>query len=348
PQSIHLDLLDDGIYNKLQTHPEDLYRFIPKDNTEHIVIDEVQKVPALLNSVHKLIEEKKFKFILTGSSSRKLKKEGVNLLAGRALICHMFPLTVRELGADFNLLRALDFGTLPSLLTEESPSKYLESYVRAYIKEEVNSERLVRSLANFSRFLEAATFSHARELVVSNVAKECAVERKVVEDYFSILEDLLLSFRLPVFSKRAKRELLTKERFFFFDSGIFHTLRPKGPLDTPEEIRGCSLEGLVCNEIRALNSYFSWGLELFHWRTKKKEEVDLILYGHKSFVAIEIKSSEKVRNDFLEGLKIFKKDYPTAQAILLYGGEKEYYLDDIQVVPVVSFLLKPEKYIFKV
>jgi len=343
--AVYLDLLEDDIYNELLTRPDNLSRYVHKNKNIPIIIDEVQKIPALLNVVHKLIEETKRQFILTGSNSRKLKKEGVNLLAGRALVYNMYPFTSRELGPDFNLKKALDYGTLPSLLTETNPKKYLESYVRMYIKEEVEHERLARNLSDFSRFLEAATFSQSQILVVSNVAKECNVERKVVEDYFSILEDLLVCFRLPVFSKRAKRELLLKEKFFFFDSGVFNILRPKGPLDTPEEVRGLSLEAFVVNEIRALNHYYDWGLNLFHWRTQKKEEVDVVLYGEKSFCAIEVKSSSRVRDEFLKGLRLFKQDYPKSKAFLLYTGEKEYYYDDVYVVPVEKFLLSMGDYV---
>jgi predicted AAA+ superfamily ATPase len=343
---IYIDLLDYETLNLLQSHPDHLTRLIPTNYKEFVIIDEIQKIPQLLNTVHQLIEDRKIKFILTGSSSRKLKKEGVNLLAGRALVYHMHPLTVRELGKDFNLVHALDYGTLPSLLSENSPKKYLESYVQIYIKGEINSERLVRNIGSFSRFLEAATFSHGHELVVSNVAQECAVERKVVEDYFSILEDLLLCYRIPIFAKKAKRELLKKDKFFYFDPGIYQILRPKGPLDTPDDVRGAALENLVFNEIRALNHYFDWDLEIFHWRTKNKMEVDIILYGEKSFTAIEVKSASKVRGEYLNGLKYFKQDYPQAKLILLYGGHKEYFLDDVKIVPVEAFLIKPENYLF--
>ncbi|MGK5089724.1 ATP-binding protein [Bdellovibrionota bacterium FG-2] len=341
PESAVLNLLDDELYRRLLARPESLLDWVPKQQRSKpimpIVIDEVQKIPALLNEVHRLIEDEKLVFVLTGSSARKLNRGAANLLAGRAYRYEMFPLTSVETQKDFDLKRALQYGMLPAINKEPNPKAFLSTYVSTYLKEEIQQEGLTRNLAGFARFLEAASFSQAQPLVVSNVAQDCQIERKVVEDYFSILEDLMIGVRLPVFAKRAKRELYSKNKFYFFDVGVFQSIRPKGPLDFTEELQGAALETLVFQELRALNSYLDWGYELFYWRTKSKHEVDLILYGEKGLHAIEVKSSSRVRKEDLTGLKLFASDYPTASLTLVYLGTKQYVESDIRVIPATDF-----------
>ena len=218
--ALYLDLLEAEIFNDLLANPQRLERFIPKDFKDWIVIDEVQRVPELLNEIHRLIEQKKYHFILTGSSARKLRTRASNLLAGRALHYAMYPLTASELGKDFRLDHSLKFGQLPSVYAEKDPKKYLESYVKMYLEQEIRQEGLTRNLGAFSRFLEAASFSQGSILNISSVARECAVERKVVESYFMILEDLLIGYRLPVFAKKAKRRVASHPKFYFFDVGV--------------------------------------------------------------------------------------------------------------------------------
>ncbi|HPI40041.1 MAG TPA: AAA family ATPase [Pseudobdellovibrionaceae bacterium] len=338
-KSTYIDLLDDEIYNNLSAQPKNIADYI-SDSKHPIVIDEVQKIPHLLDEVHRLIELKKYRFILSGSSARKLRKSGVNLLAGRAYTYNFHPMTSVEMGTDFNLNQALQFGLLPMTTQVKDPMKYLQSYVRTYLKEEVQQEGLTRNLPAFSRFLQAASFSQASPLNVSKVASECAVDRKVVEDYFSILNDLLLTVQLPVFSKRAKRDLITKSKFFFFDNGVYRTIRPRGPLDSESELNGFSLETLVMQNIRALNDYYEWGYELFFWHTRTHQEVDLVLYGPKKLVAIEVKTSARVRKEDLVAMLLFKEDYPVAEAILVYGGTEEKFIQGIRILPAKQFFLQ--------
>ncbi len=204
PSALYLDLLEAELYNDLLANPQRLENLIPKKFDHWIILDEVQKIPALLNEVHRLIEKYTYRFIMTGSSARSLRRRGVNLLAGRALTSFLHPLTAAELGEDYQLDHSLQYGQLPCAYTETNPKAYLESYVQTYLREEIQQEGLLRNLAAFTRFLEAASFSQGSILNVSNVSRECAVERKVVENYFSILEDLLLGVRLPVFTKKSK------------------------------------------------------------------------------------------------------------------------------------------------
>lgn len=341
PSAVYIDLLEAELFNRLLANPQNLKNFIPANFDDWIIIDEVQKIPELLNEVHRLIESKGYKFVLTGSSARKLRKQGQNLLAGRALTFHMHPLTSKELGENFKLERSLQFGNLPCAYTEPEPKKYLESYVKTYLQEEVQFEGLTRNLGAFSRFLEAASFSQGGVLNISSVARDCAIERKVVENYFCILEDLLIARRLPVFTKRAKRRTAIHSKFYFFDVGVYRTLRPMGPLDAPEEAEGPSLETLILEELIALNDYLDLGYKFYYWRTSGGVEVDFVLYGNNGLLAIEIKRGSRINESMLKGLKLFKRDYPEARCVFIYGGERRQWFGDIEVIPVIDFLKDP-------
>lgn len=337
-KAVYLDLLESEIYNDLLANPQRLENFIPQGFDDWIILDEVQRVPTLLNEAHRLIEKSKLKFILTGSSARKLKQKDINLLAGRALTYHLYPLTTLELKNDFSLKHALTYGHLPATFSEPDIKRYLESYVTTYLREEVLQEGLTRNLGAFSRFLETASFSQGQVLNMSEIARECACHRKVVENYFSILKDMMIGYYLPVFSKRAKRRLILHPKFYFFDVGIYRTLRPKGPLDLPEEIEGTALETFIYQEIKALNDYLELGYSLFYWRTASQIEVDFVLYGQPGIIAIEVKRTKKSSAKHLKGLKTFLKDYPTAKAYFVYLGERTMRDGKIEIVPIRKFL----------
>jgi uncharacterized protein len=340
PTASYVDLLDDDTFRRLLARPKSLadhFTDVGPSKPRVVVIDEVQKVPALLDEVHRLIERDKIQFVLTGSSARKLRKQGTNLLAGRALTYSLFPLTAYELGSDFVIKRALEHGTLPMAVTSDSPKKYLASYVKTYLKEEIEQEGLTRKLESFARFLETASFSQGSILSVSQIAVDAQVPRKVVEDYFTILRDLLLAYELPVFSRRAKRELMVKRKFFFFDAGLYRTLRPKGPLDSAAELNGPAFETLCLQELLALNHYLDLGYEFFHWRTRKHEEVDLVLYGESGFLAFEFKSSERLREEDFRHLDLFGEDYPQATRIIVYGGTEAREWRGTRILPARRF-----------
>jgi len=303
-----------------------------------VVLDEIQRLPDLLNEVHRLIEARRLRFVLTGSSARKLRRKGVNLLAGRALTRFMHPLTAMELGRDFDLRRGLRYGGLPFACTEPDPRDYLKSYVTTYLREEVQQEGFARNLAAFARFIEAASFSQGAILNVAAVARESAVHAKVAEDYFSMLEDLLIAVRLPVFAKRAKRRIVAHPKFYFFDAGVFQTIRPRGPLDATEEIAGPALETLVLQQLRALNDYRGLGYSFHYWKTAAGDEVDFVLYGERGLVAIEVKMTQRVRSDDLQGLRRFRDDYPKAKAFLLYTGSHRRHDAGIEIVPAEDAL----------
>jgi predicted AAA+ superfamily ATPase len=333
PESIYIDLLEAELFNDILANPQRLENFIPRGYRNFIIIDEVQKIPEILNEVHRLIEKFRYKFILTGSSARKLRRKGPNLLAGRALTYNMYPLTVSELGKDFDLNHSLCYGHLPCAFTEPHPKKYLESYVKTYLEQEIMQEGLTRNLSSFARFLESASFSQGSVLNISEIARECAIERKTVENYFSILEDLLIAYRIPVFTRRAKRRLTAHTKFYYFDAGVFKTLRPTGPLDMPEEIQGAGLETLFLQEIMALNSYLNLGYKIFFWRTSNNIEVDFILYGEHGIKAFEIKRTAKITSQMLKGLRFFKNDYPMAKTYMIYCGNRRMQQDEIEILP---------------
>lgn len=338
PKALYLDLLEAELFNDLLANPQRLENLIPIGFKDWIIIDEVQRVPEILNEVHRQIEKNKRKFILTGSSPRKLRKKRHNLLAGRALAYSMHTLTAQELGKDFNFEHSLKYGQLPSVYVESRPKQYLESYVRTYLEQEIKQEGLTRNLAAFSRFLEAASFSQGSVVNITEVARECAIERKVVENYFNILEDLLIGYRVPVFTRKAKRRIVAHPKFYFFDVGIFRTLRPMGPLDMPEEAEGAAFETLFFQELMALNKMYQTAYSLYYWRTSNQVEVDFILYGPKGLLAFEVKRTGRISGSMLSGLKAFKKDYPMARTFFVYGGTRRQREGDIDIVPIQDML----------
>lgn len=338
PGALYLDLLEAEVFNDLLANPQRLERMIPKGFRDWIIIDEVQKIPSLLDEVHRLIERERHRFVLTGSSARKLRRGGHNLLAGRALTFALHPLTAAELGRDFRLDHSLAFGHLPSAYTEDNPDAYLESYVQTYLQEEVKEEGLTRNLGAFARFLEAASFSQASLLNVSAVARECRVERKVVENYFGILNDLLIAYRVPAFLRRSRRRQTAHDKFYFFDVGVYRTLRPRGPLDMPEEIEGAALETLFLQELVALNALLDRKYAIHYWRTSTGVEVDFVLYGPRGLLALEVKRTSRLASPHLKGLKTFLTDYPMARAILVYGGRRELNEGGIRALPLEKAL----------
>lgn len=334
PQALFVNLLRADFHTPLAADPGRLEALIPPDYDDWVIIDEIQRLPALLNEIHNLIEVRRLNFILTGSSARTLRRKGVNLLAGRALTYHMHPLTTAEQQDAFSLRDSLQFGHLPARFSESDPAKYLKDYVQTYLWEEVMQESLTRNIGHFSRFLEVASFCQGETLNISNIAREAHIKRPVVENYFSILEDLLIATRLPVFARKAKRKLVSQRKFYFFDAGAFRAVRPLGVLDSEAEIDGPALETLVLQELRALNDYRGYDYQIFFWRTRSNLEIDFILDGPHGLLAMEIKRSTHIQPKDTRALKEFKKDYPDAQCFIFYGGTAPLYLDDITALPI--------------
>ena len=338
--AIVINLLRSDTYTALAADPSRLESRIPPGFQHWVVIDEVQKIPALLDEAHRLIEEKGYKFLLTGSSARKLKQQGANLLAGRARKHTMHPLTCQELGEDFSLNKALQFGMLPEVYVGDDPKHYLSTYVSTYLQEEILQEGIVRHIGEFTRFLEVASFSQGEILNYSEIGREAGIKRKVVANYFDITIDLMLGTMLPVFTKHAQRQLISHPKFYFYDVGVYRAIRPTGPLDSHESIDGHALETLVLQHIRALNDYSQLGYKLYYWRTKNGVEVDFVAYGEKGLIGIEVKRKRRLNGKDLRGLKLFGQDYPVAKLYCFYGGDMAEYHDSITALPISEGLQK--------
>lgn len=339
--ALWIDLLDPENFRLFSSHPKRLAQILEADpHAQTIIIDEIQKVPPLLDVIHSLIEQKKgYQFVLTGSSARKLKQHGVNLLGGRALLRHMPPFFAKELGKDFDLSRNLKLGMLPIVLDSDVPEEVLRAYVGIYLKEEVQAEGIVRKMGDFARFLETMSFSHGSLINTSNIARECGVARRTVESYLTILQDLLLGFQLDVFTRKAKRNLTSHSKFYYFDAGVYHSIRPQNLHDIASEQEGPALEGLVGQHLKAWIHAQKENYALSFWRTQTNLEVDFIVSGPDCFLAIEVKNGAHIHPKELTGLEKFLADYPQATGILLYRGKVRYKEKGILCIPVEEFLM---------
>lgn len=339
PGALFVNLLRPDTYRELAARPERLRELVrgAKDGRD-VVVDEVQRIPDLLHVVHDLLEEPDpRRFVLTGSSARRLRREGVNLLAGRATVLTLHPFMAGELPT-FEMEPALGIGLVPLVVAAADPDATLAAYAGLYVEQEVQAEGLVRNVGAFARFLEVASFSHGAVLNASNVAREAQVNRKTVENYLEICEDLLLSFRVPVFTRRARRLLTAHPKFYFFDAGVYRSLRPRGPLDRPEEVGGAALEGLVAQHLRAWIAYTGRDDALYFWRTRAGVEIDFVVYGESGLLAVEVKNAGVVRPADVRALQSFREDYPEAETVLLYRGSDRLEVGGVTCVPVDDFL----------
>ena len=339
PDALYLDLLDPALHRSLDARPERLRELLAgSPGKDTVVVDEIQRIPELLTVIHAVLEgPSPPRFVLTGSSARKLRRGGVDLLGGRAVHRTMHPFMAAEL-PEFDLDRALRIGLLPLVMGAPDPSDVLDAYASLYLDQEVRAEGLTRNISGFTRFLEAVSFSHGAQLNVAAVARECEVERKVVAGYVGILEDLLLAFRLPIFRRRAKRATVVHEKIYLFDAGVFRSIRPKGPLDRPEEMDGQALEGFVAQHLRAWASYSRHDAGLHFWRTRAGTEVDFVVYGESGLQAFEVKNASKVQSADLRSLRTFRDDYPEAETAVLYRGSERLRVGDIWCLPVQDFI----------
>lgn len=339
PDALHLDLLNPQLYRQLKGRPEHLIALLAgSPNVTHVVLDEIQRAPEILSVVHSILENSQPPtFVMTGSSARKLRRGAANLLGGRAANRTLHPFMASEL-PEFDLNQCLEIGMLPLVHASSEPNLVLDTYASLYLEQEVQAEGLTRNLGAFVRFLEAVSLTHAGQLNLASVARECQVERKTVESYLAILEDLLLAFQLPVFQKRAKRKMVAHPKLYLFDTGVFNSLRPRGPLDVSQDMHGQALEGLVAQHLRAWAAYSSQRTKLFYWRTRAGSEVDFVVYGDFGLQAFEVKNTLRVESKHLRALKTFHQDYPESETVLLYRGEQRLRFGPTWCVPVEEFL----------
>jgi predicted AAA+ superfamily ATPase len=346
PNAVRLDLLDPAVLRAYQARPERLReRIAAEPHATTVVIDEVQRAPQLLDVVHSLLENHTLwkgqaapRFVLTGSSARKLRHGAANLLAGRLVEASMPPFLAAELGDAFDLPRALQIGLVPLIWQASDPAATLAAYASLYLQEEVQAEAMVRQIGDFSRFLEVISFSQASQINLASLSREAEIPRKRAESYLGILKDLLLAFEVPVFQKRAQRQLVQHAKFFFFDVGVYRSLRPRGPLDAPEEIEGVALESLVAQHLRAFCQLRRRGETLHFWRTRSGLEVDFVVYGPDVFWAIEVKRRARLERRDLAALQAFGADYPQAQRWLLSLAPEPLTIDGIRCEPLERWL----------
>jgi len=340
PGAMTVNLLRPEVHREMSARPERLRELVlAQADRVDVVLDEVQRVPALLPVVHDLIESGPGRrFVLTGSSARKLRRGGADLLGGRAVLRTMHPFMAAELPS-FSLERSLVQGLVPLVVMAADPADVLRAYASLYLEQEVQAEGLVRNVGDFARFLEVVSFSHGALLNVSNLARDTQASRKTVEGYLGILEDLLLAWRLPVFARRAKRATVAHSKLYLFDAGVFRSLRPAGPLDRPQEIEGAALEGLVAQHLRAWAAYGGADFEVAYWRTRSGVEVDFVVYGPKGFWAVEVKNASIVRREDVRGLRALRDDYPECEPLLVYRGAERLVVNGVRCVPAHEFLV---------
>ena len=341
PEARWLDLLNTDLFRRYAANPELLRQEIEAEGPppgRQIVIDEVQKVPALLDEVHWLMENRGLHFALCGSSARKVRHGAANLLGGRALRYEMHGLTAGELGSDFDLTRLLNHGYLPRLYEVARPTRFLDAYISDYLKEEVVAEGLVRNLPAFSGFLDAAALCDGEMINFSNIANDCAVSSHTVKSYFGILEDTLLGSWLPAYRKRRKRRLIQAPKFYFHDVGIVNRLARRGTLAPRSEMYGKAFENWVFHELSACRAYRELDLELSYWRLAGGTEVDFVLGDMR--LAVEAKASARITPNHLRGLRSLAEEHPqVGQRIVVCLEPRPRRTDDgIDILPAQAFV----------
>lgn len=337
PEATWVDLLKADEYRRYLERPELLREEIgSRPHAGQVVIDEVQKVPAILDEAHWLHEHRKIRFALCGSSARKVRRGAANLLGGRAVRYELRGLTAAEIGKGFDLVRLLNHGYLPSLYESDRPERLLASYVGDYLKEEVAAEGLVRNLPVFSAFLNAAALSDGDLVNFANIARDCGVSGHTVKGHFGILEDTLLGRWLPAYTKRPKRRVVAAPKFYFSDVGVVNHLARRGTLQPGGELFGKAFENWVLHELLAYNTYDGIFAELSYWRLASGIEVDFII-GNMS-VAIEAKATARITADHLKGLRNLRDDHPRVRRVVVCLEPKRRKTEDgIEILPASVF-----------
>jgi predicted AAA+ superfamily ATPase len=338
PDALLFDFLLSSDYQKLLNNPAHIREMIDANpNIKTIVVDEIQLMPSLLNEIHWLIVNKGIRFIMSGSSTRKIKRAGVNLLGGRALRYELYPLVSVEI-PEFDLHRALNNGLLPRHYDSQNPKKILSAYIGSYLRDEIAAEALVRDVPSFSRFLEVAALTNGEMLNYSNIANDANVSSYTVKEYFQILEDTLLGRYVPSFQKRPKRRVITAPKFYLFDVGIVNSLLNREKIEAGSELFGKAFEHFIYQEIYAHSRYSDINYQISYWRTASQIEIDFVLGDHE--VAIEVKSTTNANPRHLKGLKAFAEEYNVKHKILITNETQVRKVDDIMIYPWKIFIEK--------
>lgn len=338
PEAKFYDLLESNTYERLQRNPSLLRQDLEMcAEGTMVIIDEVQLIPALLNEIQWLIVRKNLHFIMSGSSARKLRRSGANMLGGRATLNLLYPFVSAEL-PDFDLVKAVNQGMLPRhyLARGDKYWSMTQAYVSVYLKEEIKAESLVRNLSTFNRFLEIAALTDGEMVNYNNIAQDCGIDAKTVKEYFAILEETLIGYMIPAFSKTVKRKLRQSPKFYYFDVAIPNYLLSRRNLKPGSADFGHAFEHLVIQEIIAYLGYHKIENALSYWHTYNDYEVDAVLGDAK--VAIEIKSNDEVQSRHLRGLKAFSEEHPEARLIVVSLDTNPRFLNGVEIWPAKQFL----------
>jgi predicted AAA+ superfamily ATPase len=336
-----INLLDESLYQLYLARPEafaeDLSLVKPG---AWVVVDEIQRLPQLLNEVHRSIEEKKIKFALLGSSARKLRRAGVNLLGGRALQKWLHPFLLEELGSDFSLDAVLARGSLPLIWSADDPGERLSAYVQLYLKEEIQAEAIVRNLPGFARFLPIAALFHAQVINVEAIGRDCGVARSTVEGYLKVLEDTLIAFQIPAYEKRLRVRQRKHPKLYWCDSGVVRAAK-RQPAGLAVEERGALFEGLIAQSLKAYRELGRLDCDrISYWSAGKNSvEVDFIIERGKELFAVEAKSGARPANNWLSGLRALGADVKLSRSILVHSGTRKYrHASGIEILPLEEFM----------
>lgn len=340
PNAFWIDLLKNTEFMAYSSRPDYLRSVVLEQKPKLVIIDEVQKIPSLLDDVHSIIEDTKTVFGLCGSSARKLKRGQANLLGGRALRNELFGLVSVELGKDFNLLTALNSGYLPAIYSSQESHRKLEAYCTDYLKEEILNEGLVRRLPPFSRFLELAALSDTEVVSFKSFSRDVGVSEPTISSYFDILNDTLIGSYLPAYTLRPKRRIKKTPKFFFFDVGIVNFLAQRGKIQSGSELFGKAFENWVHHELRAYLSYTHRPEKLSYWALSTNAEVDFIVGN--MLAAIEVKPSSRINADHLKGLRELQLDHPSLKKRFIVCTERvaRQTEDGIRILPYNDFCQK--------
>jgi uncharacterized protein len=336
PNALLFDLLKSDVFERFYKNPHQFREIVLAVAQETVIIvDEIQKIPSLLDEIHWLIVNNKNRFILSGSSPRKIIRSGVNLLGGRAIRYELYPLIQPEI-PDFDLLKALNNGLLPRNYLSENPKKLISAYIGNYLRDEIIAEANIRNIKAFTKFLDAAAFSNGEMVNYTNIASDCGVSATTVKDYFQILEDTLIGRFVPSFQKKPKRKVILAPKFYYFDVGISNYLLKRGKIEFGSEAFGNAFEHFIYQELYAHSNYSGLEYTISYWRTTSQIEVDFILGDHQ--VALEVKGTDNVHSRHLNGLKSFSEEYAVEKSIIVSNDPFERIIGNITVLPWKIFL----------
>lgn len=333
--ALKFDLLESEVFGQLLTRPQSLREIVEASQPSTVVIDEVQKIPILLNEVHRLIEKQKIQFVLTGSSPRKLLRTQQNLLGGRALRYELYPLSFAEI-PDFNLATALNRGLIPNHYLSDDAEMLISSYIKSYLEDEIYAEARIRNLGLFSQFLHKAAFSNGEMVNYSNIATDCGISAPSVKEYFQLLADTMIGRYVLPYQKRPKRQVVSTPKFYFFDVGLVNHLLKRKSVEPGTEHYGHAFEHFIHMELNAHTHYTQKNYPITFWRTATKLEVDFILGDNE--VAIEVKSSDNIQLKLLKNLRAFLEEYTVNRAIVISHERFPRQVGNILILPWREFL----------